>query len=900
MPISGSATVSLTAVRVQSITPYLAAHANDAALAVEALVAAFAPTATNCLTIQFPSGDYTFSRPAVVNSSYVSFVGTGRAAHGGFTTRFLSAQGFPPLVFGLPRSQAGSFIDNTHWVDVSTLGLSVTPGTRTGYRTKGDTTVGFVGTPFDLGPSLQFLNSGSFRPGNWAQIQQLTVDLCVYANAGSWSAEVLCGMTDASGLPLPWMLWWESLNGYSGVQLVFYFKTNDGLYRRLVIPANPATPLLRLSLEVDLAAGVAYAWVNRTKVALDTSLANTGFSGGGLHFAQNWTQPFRLQGAGDRIGGSSAYGYADVTYCGLRLLKGMAYDPSLNTQTYLGGAAVVDAEYYALTQNAQYYAFALLPLTRPWTAGEVLIPWQGLAVPSGGGFGIESGYGYFAKNAIAPGDTLGLGDVEDITFYLGSPNYGQCVAFGFVYDLRFRRCIFHGGAQGAGSIPLGANYSLSFEECTCEFNSDAGFFLYYTIYTALNTRVQYYGQCVLKLVKTLGAWQTLFATDSPSCTYAIYTRGSIEKFAKFLFDFEGDVLTPSLGYLFVASGSDTNRCGVTLENFQPGSVPGSNTVPVIRMSGLGFSGGLFAGIGGSQMMLRLVDSVNDFEPGPVKALVAVDGPLCTVETQGALSDNYGGAGQSPKILNETYAAGSLRFGPPGNVPAGVAPVAIGGTYIAGLPGILGRYKANTLALGNGATVTTWAPLVGATTATLTAGSGNLTYVTNAVNGLAAVQWTSHGNPGFQMTGLHGTSNGGLTAFFVIKSASGALFSTASGGLGETTVYSDGNGASLAGSSPPVPGPLIGFAGAWYCLAVRVTAGAGHTMSAFVNGVKVWSYKIFPDNGVTWGGNPRFGLDNGGYGFIGLLADFVLFDGDLTDAQTLNVQYQLMNEYGLAI
>jgi len=227
-----------------------------------------------------------------------------------------------------------------------------------------------------------------------------------------------------------------------------------------------------------------------------------------------------------------------------------------------------------------------------------------------------------------------------------------------------------------------------------------------------------------------------------------------------------------------------------------------------------------------------------------------------------------------------------------------------------IPGLISRWTAQSLALANGAAVSTWARSAGVQTASLTSsGSNRPTFVTGAVNGLPAVrftrtsesvgQWMDSGN----WTQTYAVP---LTIFCVFKAASlaGQNMDLWSGRfVNNQPVYTH---ASINGQSRVTVG-----AGGYGTLtnATILDTGNYHAVGVVYNGA---NSKIFFDSltatatgstnqnstsampGIMFGANTQ----HAGSHLDGFIAEMIVVQGAMSDADMAGVMGQLGIRYGL--
>jgi hypothetical protein len=127
----------------------------------------------------------------------------------------------------------------------------------------------------------------------------------------------------------------------------FLFVTADGLRREVRFPLDdPSQPLLRCSLQLDMAQGTVDAWLNRQQITPDLRLLNDSWTGAAL--AANWCAHFHLRrvlfadtGKDPNVKDPNSN---DVTFGALRISDTALYRDSPQQQT-LAGTPVTDADW---------------------------------------------------------------------------------------------------------------------------------------------------------------------------------------------------------------------------------------------------------------------------------------------------------------------------------------------------------------------------------------------------------------------------------------------------------------------------------------------------------------------------------------------------------------------------
>jgi hypothetical protein len=719
----------------------------------------------------------------IVDKSNVRIVGDDRR-HSVISTGAMT----PAFIFGLYRGTRTKALSTGHWADLSGI-LDDSVGQRWGYRTAAEgerATISLPASPFALGPMVE---GKRIAVDNWTSVSQLTLDFVVQNNSpGPWvDFQPLFGMVDFAGRPAPWYAQVRVAGPQTSVR--FCFRTTDGRYRELGIPFDGNEPLLRCSLQLDLAdpAGAA-AWVGHTarsaalvQVPVDTGLLNDFTPATPLSFVANDASPFQLAVLSPQHGSWRPAGAInspnpgqDLTFAALRLTAAPRYvvetlTPGANPpQRTLSGRQQTDLDLLVPRDGG----FATLPMdeavrVNPTSGGvkgtevrpDFTVPWCSDL--------IDRGYGLVVSNNIndvdhAYADNILGNGIEHVTIECDRVNlgadrkpanvtfkpYGQAVALGLVYYFSMKDVAVSGYAQGLSAYHLGVAYTITVRDCEFTDQSETGIYGYGWMFRGDNLRFSAYGRSAITAVRCGLAVRDVFVSESnsPVCEAPVRLyEPNAGQFDNFAFDLEDTSVRDS--YFRITLASDVGTPQLAIRDCQGGlAEPGAAYVRLLsqdRNAGIATSGRT----GGWCSIER---SFTDYVVPDIQAVVAVDGPLW----QGTFT---GLPPERPELVATTANPGaSARIGLGGIAPpAETVPAPVAGDPLLTLPGLVAYFRAdgaqnpnpehpaNPLPARDGMVFTQLADHASPQrVATLAAGTTAAVYRANVINGLPALSFSA--------------------------------------------------------------------------------------------------------------------------------------------------------------
>lgn len=886
----------MTGVTFVNVRDFGAVPGTDCAAAFQQAVDALDSRVGGTVFVPGADQSYLFSRSVIVDRDNVRIVGENP------TTAVLETEtAAPALIFGMKRAPRGRPLHRDHWVDLYGLAdasAAPAPGSRWGYRTRvaatastpaSDATLSFPCSPFAFGP-----------PDNtyWTGVRQLTVDFLVRNNAMPWANQQMFGMADQFDMAAPWHARIAEIAGTP--RIVFGFRTTDGLHRDITVPFDASQPVLRCSLQLDLATGEVAAWVDHVEVAPDLAGVNDRWwpADRDSHeptFEQNWYSPLNLgaltpSGRGWGPVGSLPGGPVDLTFGALRLSNIRQYPANgVGTPQTTAAGPVTDLHYLSVQDGV----FGCLPMDEsppdPSGTPDPQVPWNGVY-----GAGRVWGRGLFVHADLDVQDTIAKNAVQKLTINCfrrawlpGMSSYGHGIGVGFVYDFMVDDTIVQFGAQGLSNYNVGSNYPVEVRSCEFGWHTDAAIYSYYQIGRGDNLRLKYYGRSALKGCLSNLSYRNVFCTDSPSCESAVKLFQTFGQFDSWGFNFEGGSL-PSDSYFWASTAWYMG--GATLLSIRDcGGGAGSDKTAAVRLVGLDANAGLAHSARGSGWC-TIERSFSNFMFPNLQAIVAVDGPLWQGTYQGIPLT------RPPFVVNTATPGASARIGI-GTVPAPVSVppvIAAGGAdFVADLPGLVGYYRADRL-LDTSGPLHDGDPVLELTDLS---GAGNhgkpvnspAVYQTSAVNGLPAIQFTGGW---YQFPEMHG-STGGVTVFFVAKRL--PYFDTKPGQV--QTLRTNGtrwqvvHRLEAASAESDIE---------WAVYAVRYTDGPARKLQTWANGHATTLRRNDGTGPVEWS-TPTLGTVNTGWLiYRGQLTTAIICDGGLSDPDVQRVTRHLLSVHRIPV
>ncbi len=455
--------------------------------------------------------NYLLENPVWIDNSRVEIVGGGLGRTVFETAQFPAR---PAFIVGLPRGSgarrdfqpkqvygqlnASDRFDLFGRLDTS---LASHPKTRFGLRLPKD---GMV--QVQVGPLVR----------GWESLKQMTLEVCLATRNGEGSlglGQILGRGNDIS--PAPWILR-VAEPGF----LNFEFRTAE-----LSGPDNPRRSIRfpvegkgfsRISIQIDLMAASAQAYVNGVQVAV----TNHGVPWpAGNHFTQEDSPPFII-GEAESPDGKLARD-RDISILGFLISNKLRYKDSGpgKRQTCL-------ESHVGLTDGTPNDSYRYGPgATSQALATDIIIRYLGSETPSGldrlvafqrgpGAFG--TGFvGYILNKAASGGP--GTGGISGNAFrgfsVVGAAGLNQCIAVGNVLDLTIENVRVSGGWHGIGSINLGANYPVDVMNCRLS-GVDAAYYGFWQYARIMNTNFEDYTYNAARFVGSSSVIRGSFVRDS--------------------------------------------------------------------------------------------------------------------------------------------------------------------------------------------------------------------------------------------------------------------------------------------------------------------------------------------------------------------------------------------------
>lgn len=537
--------------------PYNASPGSDCTAALQQAHDDLNALGGGTLYLPGSTGAYQLSKPWFVDGSHIRITGDGYNSH----IQALNAQ--TAVLVGVTRTPNGASLSSAHFVS-STGVLDSSASGKTGLRTNGDSSLGFVATPANYGPS-----AGNF----WRSLNGFTLDLAVYLNATYSSTTPLCGLLSRQK-PTPFAL----LAGNTGV--TFQVQTSDATVRQVVGPVLTGG-LHRISAQVDFANATLTIWLDGTQQATTSIPANLAFVTNEFAAFCVGALSFSALGYGDLYGPNP-----DITVFGLKLTASALYQVRGNgtSQARNDFTTINDASQFFGAENATFF---LLPLTdtQSSTPGGRLVAWTSKVD--------NQGYGYFLSathQSLGGANTSSYCSLDNL-YISGANKFGQPVAHGWALNFSMSGITLQGGAHNFGCLSFGSSYPIRLENVLLTGSADAAAFAYQQIAWWGRVQIQNYGRTAIRLYDASLSARDLFAAEQAGCeTWLKFHSGSNGQsvdLSSIVADFES--VGPSVAYLSLESGLQpviasardcrfglipTGAKGVSLLD-QPGQSPGS-------------------------------------------------------------------------------------------------------------------------------------------------------------------------------------------------------------------------------------------------------------------------------------------------------------------------------------
>lgn len=373
-------------------------------------------------TVYIPSAKkaYLIQRPIVVEDSFVRFQGDGMGS------RVLNTGFGPAFLIGLRTAERTSTrvaaLDPRYYPSRTIVGLS-----GQGVRLNKDSSIGFYGTPFDLGPRKQ---DGGFT--RWQGNKQLTVELIFESKEQTWRQH---GILSLGGLNTPPTIYL----GKGGVENQFDFAYTDLEGRTVRFDFKGIPGINRFVIQLNLEGGTGTIFHNDEKKEIVIP-QSAGLAG-------NDRSTFLIGADGNTSDGrislaSPGRTMPDFVLYGLKISDRIRY-PSHSIPSYadiggFDGSCV--AQLYGSTTGRLVSAFSGTNQYRIFYGYHVQVDQMSLL----GG---------------QQGNTL-----EDFQVVNANSTSATIQTFGLL-DFKMRGMWISGGSQGLSTFPATATYFINLEDC---------------------------------------------------------------------------------------------------------------------------------------------------------------------------------------------------------------------------------------------------------------------------------------------------------------------------------------------------------------------------------------------------------------------------------------------------
>lgn len=387
----------------------------------------------------------------------------------------------PLLAAGFPLDSIGA-----EYRPAVPPGVYDVPTQRWAVATRKDRVAAGVGLPLQFGRLPA--NGG---PDLWGGPEALTVDFFAFAPDARENAP-LFGVFDNDGNPRPWLVCRTS-NGYC----LDYGVVGTKNRHRVTIPAQGPGPH-RVSVQLDFDKGSVSAWVDRRAAGarIEPDWPDPGLGGipGARLKSPDGFAPF-LIGAGREMAGLDAGEMTDCTVFGLRVTRGLLYDPASDVQTLLLDPPT------RITDEIQF--FSTHPLVLPAGSLVGLLP---LTDAPDGRPEVAVDFGGRGSLVWCPpqGDTRCENVlVRDVSLE------GRCqpsFLAGQLFGLHLERVAAGGSAsQGFGTLPLQVSYEVTLRDCRFS-GSDAALVSWRQMLSADRPQIDVAGRDGFRVLGGDGSW----------------------------------------------------------------------------------------------------------------------------------------------------------------------------------------------------------------------------------------------------------------------------------------------------------------------------------------------------------------------------------------------------------
>ncbi len=439
----------------------------------------------------FPSAPlpYMVRDPVFIQGSGVEVRGNGRGSI------LQSSSGSPALVFG--KFDGGKSFEEAYRPDgFGVLDRAAAPrqGARRGIATRADASLIVPAHPLTFG-------YGYPKPDYWSSTSQLTLEFyLVRPRSAVWKPwSPILGMSGPEKLGLPWSVWL----GDTPDVLVFGWRSNEvasiAVARQLIIPLDKKTRGWRITIQLDQKSGTARVWVNgATAAARVRDLDGLPFQAGQTFAEHDGFTQF-LIGARGPAAPFQEKTTTDLELYGLRVARGLVYQMDAPTERFADDPKrpVNDMSRYFwnLGQVPNVQLVGLFPLDDLGATRTVRVLDDGHEA---------SAFWVNAKTADLPIFCA----IRDIQV---RGRLQPAILLGQLFHFTAARVTAEYGYQGIGSLNLGANYTITLENCNLA-GYDSAYYGYQQIIRARNTYILNGGRETVRLRGCSSTWdQTLVA-----------------------------------------------------------------------------------------------------------------------------------------------------------------------------------------------------------------------------------------------------------------------------------------------------------------------------------------------------------------------------------------------------
>lgn len=492
---------------------------------------------------------YRIGRPFKIRHPYVGIYGDGPGASE------IICQNGPPLVVGIRESEAapasGTTVLDASYRPTRTGVLDGTFGGH-GHRLKNATIV-FSSCPLTLGP-----RGGPGRMG-WRGATSVTVEVAIRRqDGGVWPSGSLSGIWQFGGLSVG--------SGFGSMPPVFTLLkgggqnqfdlkitdsgNNDGT---ATFSAGAATGLIKICFQIDMANKVVLAWINGVQVAVTLSGAAFGGGGTGALLGHDFNSFIFGVDTQSCTGNVPLFTpvvntMVDFTVYGFAVTARLRYynDGVGQPQRRIDGQAVNDGNRFG---GGNFSDNTLLCYLRGDDTTGSTDAERGVRATSLENFSVYEGVFLQTAQYVIEGGMIG-NSVKDLSLDANWGHGNASLVLGNTLMTLVKNVHFKRGSCGVHVLPLGANYTHTFEDLEFYGTSDCAVSLAWSIVHARNWKVQNAGRC------TFRSWASSIALENADVAFASSggerlisciagQYGGRIDFRNLTFDFEGDTLSRS-------------------------------------------------------------------------------------------------------------------------------------------------------------------------------------------------------------------------------------------------------------------------------------------------------------------------------------------------------------------